>query len=95
MVDGTAAFGIGTTRELDRFAAAVGVLDGAELRFESADDIPSGGVLCALPALLAMGLLRHTGAHFTWPKGYYPMEPIFIILACLALARVQSLEQVR
>lgn len=95
MADGTALFGIGTTRELDRFAAAVGLLDGAQLRFESADDIPNGGVLCALPALLAIGLLRHTGTHFTWPKGYYPMEPIFIILACLALARVQSLEQVR
>lgn len=95
MVDGAALFGIGTTRELDRFAAAVGALDGAELRFESADDIPNGGVLCALPALLAIGLLRHTGTHFTWPKGYYPMEPIFIMLACLALARVQSLEQVR
>ena len=95
MTDGVACFGIGTTRELDRFAAAVGALDGAELRFEAADDIPNGGVLCALPALLALGLLRHTGAHFTWPKGYYPMEPIFIILASLALARVQSLEQVR
>ena len=67
MADGSALLGIGTTRELDRFAAAVGALDGAELRFESADDIPNGGVLCALPALLA----------------------------CLALARVQSLEQVR
>lgn len=95
VADGAALFGIGTTRELDRFAAAVGALDGASLRFESADDIPNGGVLCALPALLAIGLLRHTGTHFTWPKGYYPMEPIFIILACLALARVQSLEQVR
>lgn len=95
MADGAALFGIGTTRELDRFAAAVGALDGAPLRFESADDIPNGGVLCALPAMLAIGLLRHTGTHFTWPKGYYPMEPIFIILASLALARVQSLEQVR
>ena len=95
MADGEALFGIGTTREMDRFAAAVGLLDGAQLRFEAADDIPNGGVLCALPALLAIGLLRHTGTHFTWPKGYYPMEPIFIILASLALARVQSLEQVR
>jgi hypothetical protein len=95
VVDGSALLGIGTTRELDRFAAAVGLLDGTPLRFESADDIPNGGVLCALPAMLAIGLLRHTGTHFAWPKGYYPMEPIFIILACLALARVQSLEQVR
>ena len=51
MADGGALFGIGTTRELDRFAAAVGLLDGADLRLESANDIPNGGVLCALPAL--------------------------------------------
>jgi hypothetical protein len=52
------------------------------------DDIPNGGVLCALPALLAIGLLRHTESHFTLPAGYYPMESIFLLLAYLALGRV-------
>ena len=95
MSDGDAPLGVGTTREMERFAAALGVLDGAELRFEHADDIPGGGVLCALPALLALGLLRHTDGNFSLPKGFYPMESIFILLACLALGRVPSLEQLR
>jgi len=52
--------GVGTLRTLDRLAAAVGALDAAPLEFESVDDVPMGGVLCALPALLTLGLLRHT-----------------------------------
>jgi hypothetical protein len=87
--------GVGTTRTMDRIAAAVGMLDGAGLSFEPADDIPNGGVLCALPALLALGLLRHAQSHFTLPKGFYPMESIFLLLAYLALGRVPSMEQLR
>lgn len=67
----------------------------AEPSFEFADDIPKGGVLCALPALLALGLLRHAESHFTLPKGFYPMESIFLLLAYLALGRVPSMEQLR
>jgi hypothetical protein len=93
--DGEAVFGVGTTREMDRLAAALGLLDAADLRFEPADDIPNGGVLCALPALLALGLLRHTDEHFSLPKGFYPLQSIFVLLASLALARVPSLEQLR
>ena len=87
--------GVGATRSLERVAAAIGQLEKAEPRFESADDIPNGGVLCALPALLMIGLLRHAGGHFALPKGFYPMEAIFLLLAYLALGRVQSLEQTR
>jgi hypothetical protein len=87
--------GVATTRPMDRIAAATGMLDGAEISFEIADDIPNGGVLCALPALLAIGLLRHTRRHFTLPAGYYPMESIFLLLAYLALGRIPSLEQLR
>lgn len=95
VADGEAPMGVGTTRSLERVAAAIGQLEKAELRFEPADDIPNGGVLCALPALLMIGLLRHAGGHFTLPKGFYPMEAIFLLLAYLALGRVQSLEQLR
>jgi len=87
--------GVGATRSLERVAAALGVLEQAGPAFESVDDLPQGGVLCALPALLALGLLRHVGGHFTWPKGFYPMESIFLLLAYLALGRVPSLEQLR
>jgi hypothetical protein len=87
--------GVGTTRSMERIAAAMGMLDGASISFERGDDIPNGGVLCALPALLAIGLLRHVRTHFTLPAGYYPMESVFLLLAYLALGRVPSLEQLR
>ena len=37
--------------------------------------------LCALAALLTFGLLRHAKSHFSTPKGFYPMESIFLLLA--------------
>ena len=49
--------GMGATNTLDRVAASIGLLDGVTPRFETALDIPFGGVLLALPALLANGLL--------------------------------------
>ena len=87
--------GVGTTRSLERVMAAMGQLDGAPIEFEVADDVPQGGVLCALPALLVYGLLRHTRDTFQLPAGYYPLETSFLALAFLALARVPSLEALR
>lgn len=52
-------------------------------------------MLCALPALLVGGLLRHTRDTFNLPAGYYPIETIFLALGFLALARVASLEALR
>jgi hypothetical protein len=43
---------------LDRIAASVGVLNGASIEFELVKDVPDGGVLFALPALLVLGLLN-------------------------------------
>jgi len=93
--DSQGVFGVATLRSMDRVAAAVGLLEAAPLQFESVDDVPMGGVLCALPALLALGLLGHTRDTFSLPKGFYPIESIFIVLALLALARVRSLESLR
>jgi len=45
--------GYATTRSLERVAAAMGELESAPIAFEAAADIPEGGVLLALPALLA------------------------------------------
>jgi prepilin-type processing-associated H-X9-DG protein len=75
--------------------AALGLLDCAPVLFEPVADVPEGGVLCALPALLAWGLLHHSRKHFTLPKGFYPLETIFLAIAFLALARVRSLEALR
>lgn len=63
--------------------------------FEHAEDVDKGGVLCALPTLLATGLLSHSREHFNLPPGYYPLESIFLCVAFLALARVPSLEALR
>ncbi len=61
--------GVATTRSLERVMAAMGLLREAPLQFEVADDVPQGGVLCALPALLAVGLRRHTRERFSLPAG--------------------------
>jgi hypothetical protein len=46
--------------------------------FENAQDVDNGGILCAVPALLALGLLSHSKKHFALPAGYYPMESILL-----------------
>jgi len=65
------------------------------VRFEAACDVPKGGVLLALPALLAVGLLRRTAALYTLPNGFYGIASIFLLLALMALARIKSIEQLR
>ena len=95
MVDQQAALGVATTRTEERLLASLGQLQAAPIRFEAARDVPQGGVLCALPALLVLGLLRYSASSFPWLPGYYPLETIFLAIALLALARVPSLEALR
>lgn len=90
-----APLGCATTRTEERLLAAVGVLRQAPVEFEPAADVPLGGVLWALPALLAEGLLRHSRKLFGLPEGFYPLETIFLVLAFMALVRVRSLEALR
>ncbi len=80
-----------------RVAASVGLSEekGAIPQFVAALDVVCGGVLLALPALLAVGLLRHAERHFALPRGYYSLFSIFLLLAFMALSRVKSLEGLR
>jgi len=87
--------GYATTRSDERVAAAMGLLASAPPRFQAACDVPQGGVLLGLPALLAVGLLRHTTALYTLPNGFYGIASIFLLLGLMALARIKSLEQLR
>lgn len=87
--------GYGTTRSLERVAAAMGTLEVAPIIFEAAQDIPQGGVLLELPALLAVGLLRYSPELYTLPAGFYGLNSILLLLAMMALARIPSLEQLR
>ncbi len=57
-------------RPLERVLASCGLLTSTELEFLAADDVPNGGVLCALPALLAEEVLRHT-------RTFYRLQPGF------------------
>jgi hypothetical protein len=95
VADEQAALGVATTRFEDRLLASLGKLQAAAIQFEAVADVPKGGVLCALPALLALGLLHHSREVFSLPSGYYPLETIFLSIGLLALARVQSLEALR
>ena len=90
-----APLGCATTRTEERLLAAVGVLRQAPVPFEPAADVPLGGVLWALPALLAEGLLRHSRKLFALPEGFYPLETFFLVLGFMALVRVRSLEALR
>lgn len=87
--------GNAATRSLERVAAAMGALGSAPIQFQSACDVTRGGVLLALPALLAVGLLRYPPQMYELPKGFYGIDSIFLLLALMALARIPSLEQLR
>jgi hypothetical protein len=80
---------------MERLAASLGELDEAQPRFEAALDIPRGGVLLALPALMLSGLLRHADKYFRLPPGFYGLKTIFLLLAFMALARLKSIESLR
>jgi hypothetical protein len=87
--------GYGATRSLERVAAAMGELEAAPVIFQAARDISGGGVLLALPALLAVGLLRHSGKLYALAKGFYGLSSVFVLLGLMALARIRSIEQLR
>jgi hypothetical protein len=87
--------GNAATRTLERVAAAMGELESAPIEFQAASDVAQGGVLLALPALLAAGLLRYTPEFYELPNGFYGIESIFLLLGLMALARIRSLEQLR
>jgi hypothetical protein len=87
--------GRGATATLERMAASVGLLKEVQPRFERAVDLPHGGVLLALPALLVSGLLSHTNKYFSLPAGFYGLKTIFLLLAFMSLARIKSIEALR
>lgn len=87
--------GRGASATVERLAASLGSLDGVSPHFEQALDVPHGGVLLALPALLVSGLLRHASRYFHLPRGYYELKTVFLLLAFMALARLNSIERLR
>ena len=87
--------GMGCTRVVERVCASVGLLSEAPSQFENAESVAQGGVLWALPALLANGLLRHADQYFHLPKGFYSLIQVLLLLGYMALARIKTIEQLQ
>jgi len=87
--------GVGASDVEGRLAASVGELEAVAPEFTPALDVPNGGLLCALPALLAVGLLEHLEGHLELPKGYYGLDSLLLLLAFMALARLPFIESLR
>ena len=87
--------GMGAADVEGRLAASVGELDAVAPDFSPALDVPNGGVLCAMPALLAVGLLADIERYLELPKGYYGLDSLLMLLAFMALARLKSIEALR
>lgn len=94
-IDYQAAIGMGATNTMDRVAAMMGQISEVPIQFQSSLDVPNGGVLFALPALLSVGLLHNTKKYFQLSSGYYGLDSIFLLLAFMALARIKSVERLR
>ena len=75
--------------------AALGGLREAPTRFEPGREVSCGGVLWALPALLANGWLHRPAECFELPKGFYGVVQVRLLMGFLALARIKSLERLR
>ena len=95
--DAAAARAIGTacTRADERVAAAMGLAECATTRFEAGRDVQMAGLLAALPALCANGLLRGIDRFFKLPKGFYSVLHILVVLGFMALARIRRPEGLR
>ena len=93
--DCVAPMGRGATATAERVLASLGRLAEYAPRFAPAVDVPNGGVLLALPALLVSGLLHRVDKFFRLPAGFYGLRTILLLLGFMALARLRSIETLR
>jgi hypothetical protein len=94
-LDAAAEMGTACTRPEERVLAALGLLDGAPMRFETCRDVSFGGVICAVPVLAENGLFRHIHDCLTQLHGYYSTLHVIILLAYMALCRIKVVEQLQ
>lgn len=95
-VDARMAEEMGTacTRSMERAEAAFGQLNGVVSEFAPCMDVPNGGVLCAVPALLENGLLHKLESLGEF-KGYYTEVHVLMTLAFMFLCRYKNIEQLQ
>ena len=94
-LDSEAAMGMGASNVDARVAASLGGLVAVAPLFQASLDVPCAGVLFALPALLAVGLLDGAQDHLKLPDGYYGLDSLLLLSAFMALARLESMEALR
>lgn len=95
VADAAAEMGVACTRPEERVLAAMGMLQGAPTRFERCRDVSFGGVLCAMPALIANGLFAHLQKAFPSLGGYYTTLQVITLLAYMALCRIKTVERLQ
>jgi hypothetical protein len=86
---------VATTRTEERIAAAMGLIAGAPTVFKAGNSIEHGAILLALPALESQGLLKALDVYGPLPQGYYNLTHILLLLAYMALLRINNPEQLK
>jgi len=86
--------GTACTQVTERIGASFGLVNGVSTNFEHCLDVPNGGVLCALPALLENGLLSKMDKLGAF-EGYYTGTQILLVLSFMLMARIQTVEQLQ
>ena len=71
------------------------MLTGVQPQFKHGQAIENGGVLCAIPALIAQGLFTHSQIYEPFSRGYYQQSSIVLTLAIMALCRIPNPEQLK
>ena len=88
-------FGVACTNEKERALAAFGLLKTVAPCFEHCNDVTNGGVLTALPALVANGLYYEIENCFIEFSGYYSVTQILTLLSFMSLCRIKTVEKLR
>jgi hypothetical protein len=87
--------GMATTNVFERTLASQGLLVGVQPHFQHHEAVENGGVLCAVPALIAQGLFTHSQVYAPFDSGYYGQSSIVFTLAIMALCRISNPEQLK
>lgn len=73
----------------------MGLITEAPTIFKAGNSIENGAILLALPALQSQGLLKALEVYGPLPPGYYNLTHILLLLAYMALLRINNPEQLK